>query len=146
MQISKTLPNPAPSHMVPTNIGQLGQAIGCIVTLLISGVWLVHTDWLLHFSVPALSFAGCDLMPGARGARVVQNSGHWTRLRLVPAFLYMSCFLTALCLISSTLGSYRFLSAIFLPNRYRVSRAEMSILACLTHQHTVKSAELQCYL
>lgn len=38
LQISKTLQNPAPSHMDPTNMGQLGQATGCIVTLLISGV------------------------------------------------------------------------------------------------------------
>lgn len=32
------LPNPAPSHMVPTNTGQPGQAAGCVVTLFIRGV------------------------------------------------------------------------------------------------------------
>lgn len=86
--------------------------------------WFVHTDWLLRFSVPALSSAGRDLMPGTGGARVVQNSGCWTSLGLVPALLYRSCFLTALCLTSSTRGSYGYLSAILLPIMYRVSRAE----------------------
>lgn len=63
-------------------------------------------------------------MPGARGARVVQNSGCWTSFGLVPALLYRSCFLTASCLVSSTQGSYGNLSAVLLPIMYRVSKAE----------------------
>lgn len=86
--------------------------------------WLAHMDWLFWFSVPALSSAGRDLMPGAGGARVVQRSGCWTSLGLVPALLYRSCFLTAFCLMSSTQGSYGNLSAVLLPIMYRVSRAE----------------------
>lgn len=80
-------------------------------------------------------------MPGAGGARVVQNSGCWTCLRLVPTLLYRSCFFTALCLTSSTQGSYGYLSAVLLLIMYReYLEQRMSFLARLTQQHTVKSA------
>lgn len=62
-------------------------------------------------------------MPGAGGAKVVQNRRCWTSLTLVPIHLYKSCSLTALCLTSSSQGSYGYLSAV-LPVMYRVSRGE----------------------
>lgn len=102
--------------------------------------WLVHTGWLLHFPVPALCFAGCDLMPGAGGARAVQNSRHWTSLRLLPALLYRSCFLTALFASppqpwAATDTSQPF----FFPIGTRVSRAEDE---CLGMPHPPTYSEI----
>lgn len=132
--------------MVPTNTGQLGQATGCIVTLLISGVCFPDglCIWIGCFisQYPALSFAGCDLMPGAGGARVVQNSRHWTSLVLVPAFLYSFCFSLLSASPPQPWAATGISQLYFFPIGTEYIEQRMSVLACLTHQHTVKSAVL----
>lgn len=123
------LPNPAPSHMVPTNMGQLGQAAGCIVTLFISGVCFpdgLHTQTGCSSSQYQPSVLQGVIQCQERGEPgSCKTVGAEPAPRLVTALLSRSCFLTALCLTTSpTQGSCGYFTAILFPITYRVPTAE----------------------